>query len=831
MAKYSKEELREIGRIVKENAEQTAKMEKSVSGYLQGIKAIGQEQARIKHLKDQEIKLAEQINTLTEQRKTLIDEEHGLTGAALTTAIARRNALEGQLTATQALAAATATNLVTAQATLATQTQIANQANGMTLAYNQMGQVWNNLPGLAEKFYGWVKGFEALEMSKEIKKAELSMGILSNQSKFFGKNMMNASQSTQQLGVSVSDLAIAQRGYADEIGRGLIMSEDELQAMAEIGKGTMLGMDGAVGMAAAMENFGLSVEASRDGIQETVDIAHKMGVNANSAIKELGKTLKLAQKYHFKGGVKGMASMASYAALIKMDMEGVANMADKAFRPEGAVEMAARLATMGGDMAKLGDPFVLMFKARNDFEGFAKDMGDATAEFAQFNKKTGEFDITGLQLDRIKEIGEITGVGAENMAEMAKQSAKFNMLKGQVNFKVEDEDREMIAHMANFDKDSGEWMVTFDGKKQLLSDMKAADMATYRREQKSLKDRAEQSQTFDQSFDNLLMQFKTIALPFIEALNTGLVQPMIQFQEQMKGSEFLDNVRDLGESIGKFIGAVGGFVLEFPKLSLAIAAGGTIFFNAGKWFANGQMLGMGFNTVTGGGGGMMPNGATGVGKGMASKLGMGKNMAKNLKGGGAIGGGVLSAGLSGYNEWTTNADAGMSDGENVGRTVARSAGAGLGAWGGAAAGAAIGSVVPVVGTVIGGIIGGILGGLGGDFIGDKVGDVGANIMNDGIIKFNPQDKFLQMNDGLVASTDKGKIDDIVKTSKDGGSTSGKIEFGKLKIEGKIQVDIPNGDNMNIDLAKDPFFIREITKLIQEQLRIDIGGGKLNPNPM
>lgn len=831
MAKYSKEELREIGRLVKENAEFTSKMEQSLGSYLQGLKAIGQEQARIKHFLEQQDALEEQINELKEKRNELLDEEHGLTGAELKAANKKRAVVEDELKITQALQAANTTNLKNAQANLKVQTQLANQANGMTMAYNQMGQVWNNLPSLAKRFYGWIKGFEALEMSKEIKKAELSMGILSNQSKFFGKTMMNASKTTQQLGVSVSDLAISQRQYADEIGRGVVLTEDELQAMAEIGKGTMLGMDGAVGMAAAMENFGLNVEAARDGVQETVDIAHKMGVNANSAIKELGKTLKLAQKYHFKGGVNGMASMANYAAKMHMDMDGVAGMADKAFRPEGAIEMSARLTTMGGQMARIADPFTMMFKARNDFEGFAKDIGDATAEFAQFNKKTGEFDISGLQLDRIREIGDITGIGADNLAEMAKQSAKFSAIKSQMNFDVDDEDREMISGLASFDSKSGQWQVKIGDDPKYVKDLTKFELQKLRNEQMSLKERAEQAQTFDEAFNNLVMQFKTMALPFVSALNDGLVQPMIKFQEQMKNTEFLDTIRNLGESIGKFIGAVGGFVLEFPKLSLAIAAGGTVFFNAGKWFANGQMLGMGFNSIASAGGGGMGGSGRGMfnmrgGKAAKSLKGMGANTMRGLGSKALKGGGVLAA-LTGLGfEYMEQKDKGKSTEEALGRGALKGAGAGLGAWGGAAAGAALGTALfPGVGTAIGGLIGGGLGAWGGG----TLADLDTYGVDDAVIKFNPQDKFLQMDDGLVASTSKGKIDDIAKTSEGGGTT--KIEFGKLKIDGRVKVDVDGGDELNIDLTKDPFFIQEITKLIQEQLRMNIGGGKLNPNPM
>ena len=827
MAGYSKKDLEEIGRILKNNEESTAKMESSLNGYLASIKAIGQEKLRIKHLEEQQVKLAQELLELEIETQRLKDERIGKTGAELVAAQATYKASKGNLKLLQGTVAANNANLKTSNTSLKTLTQIANQANIASLAYNEMGQAWNKLPGLAQKFYGHIKGLEALEMSKEVKRAELSMGILSNQSKFFGKSMATASQGTQQLGVSVSDLAIAQRGYADEIGRGVMLTEDEMQAMAEIGKGTMLGMDGAVGMAAAMENFGLSATAARDGVQETVDIAHKMGVNANSAIKELGKALKLAQKYHFKGGVNGMASMASYAAAMKMDMGGMASMADKAFRPEGAVEMAARLATMGGDMAKLGDPFVLMFKARNDFEGFARDMGDATAEFAQLNKETGEFDITGLQLDRIKEIGEITGVGAENMAEMSKQAAKFNMAKSMVNFDIPKEDREMISKLATFDKDSGQWMVGFDGKKQLLKDMKAADLVTYRSEEKSLKERAEQAQTFDETFNNLVMQFKTMALPFIEALNSGLVQPMIKFQEQMKGSEFLENVKNLGESLGKFIGVVGGFVLDFPKLSLAIAAGGTIFFNMGKWFANGVALAKGFNLSAKGftspGGALAAQTATGVPMSSANRM-LGGNVMGGKLAAGTMGSMAAGAGLG-------IAGMGLSYG---GDKLKESGHEGLGSAakiaGSAASGAGMGMMLGPWGAAIGGLLGLAYGAYNEYSDKGQVANQKVHSINDGIIKFNPQDKFLQMNDGIVASTDKGKIDDIAKTSKSGGS-GGKITFGDLNIKGTIKVDIDNGGEMNIDLTKDPFFIREITKLIQEQLRTDIGGGKLSPNPM
>ena len=42
------------------------------------------------------------------------------------------------------------------------------------------------------------------------------------------------------------------------------------------------------------------------------------------AIKGLGKNLKIANTFHFKGGVKGMAEMAVYAEKMKVDMGSIA---------------------------------------------------------------------------------------------------------------------------------------------------------------------------------------------------------------------------------------------------------------------------------------------------------------------------------------------------------------------------------------------------------------------------------------------------------------------------------------------------------------------------
>jgi len=467
-------ELREHLRLLKEIAKLEKEMGSGLGGYLEGIKKLGVLDAQLTDSKVEQVQLAKRLVELENQRKDAAARGNAALAADLQTQIDGGTKLNDRYEE----------SIAKQEEQLALLGQSVKKVTLLNAGYKTMGKAWNKIPGAAKEAYGWVSSLAALDMSKDIKKAELSMGVLSNQSQFFSKTISKASESTIQIGVGISDLAKGQADYSESIGRNIMLSEEGYQAMAEMAKGTVLGVEGAAQMAGSMEGFGLSVEGSRDMIQETVDAAQKMGANTSKTLKELGTALKMAQKYHFKGGVKGMAEMAAYAATMNMDMDNVAGMADKVFRPEGAVEMAARLATMGGDMARLGDPFQLMFKARNDMEGFMKDVGAAAEEFAQFNEKTGEFDITGLQLDRMRELADITGLSVENMSEMARAGAKFSKIDSLIPSVIDnEEDRQLISKIAEFDKKSGQWKVEMNGDTKFLSQLDQTELKNYKREQ------------------------------------------------------------------------------------------------------------------------------------------------------------------------------------------------------------------------------------------------------------------------------------------------------------------------------------------------------------
>lgn len=771
------------------------KLEKSLGAQLQMQRDMAALKQNIAHLENERLKKQQAVNEITAEEKKLNDEIEKQEKRGATAYV---KFYKKKLALLQAEKGLRLENLAIAEEEVKVAKEGLEVMEKAVAQSSKLKAIGKSTVNFAKK-WGWdkLKAYGVFEMDKEIRNAARSMGVGGKHFRAFSENLEMAGKSTMAMGVNTKQLAVMQRGYSEAIGRSVALTQTGLKAMAEMAEGTGLGQEYAIGMAGAMDNFGASVETTRDLVEDTMQTAEKMGVNGAMAAKALQSNLKIAQRYNFKGGTAALAKMSADALRLKLDMDGIAGLADKVFRPEGAIEMAAQLTTMGGEFAKLGDPMTLMFKARNDFEGFSKDIGRASKEFVKYNAETGTFEAkSGLARDRMREISQITGIAVDKLQEMAGAQAKIDMIGEVTPIGFNQEDKEFISSIAEVGK-NGEIKIKASGSEfngKLLKDLTAADMERLRGEKESLEKRAEQSRTAQEDLEDILTSFKELLIPVAQALKDNIGMPLKNMLSTWNKEKFYEKIRNFVKVASEVVTSIIGFgvkIAEFlgPKgiglLVGALVAGKFLgpLLDLGKWFINGKMLGMGFNSVAGGGGGMGGPGGPGGGGGASrlfntrntramSRLGIsrssqiGMNFKGAMRSGGAIGGGILAGGMAAYDEWSENSASGMKASENAARTAAKGVGAGVGAWGGAAAGAAIGSVVvPVVGTAIGALIGGAIGGLAGGGLGEAAGDLAyggetlssAGQMNDGIIKFNPKDKFVKVNDALVASTNEGQL--------------------------------------------------------------------------
>ena len=735
--------------------------------------------------------------------------------------------------------------------------------------------------------YGMIKGSGLFEMDKAIKNSALSMGILSKQSDAFASQIKEAANSTIQFGVGIEDLANIQSSYSDTMGRTVMLGKEAAESMGAMAKSTGLGAEGAGQMAGDMDTIGYSAGRTADFVEQTMNDAHAMGLNSSKVIKTIAQNIKILNKYNFKGGAKGLARMAEETQKMGVSLEMVAPMADKLFDIEGAVEMSAQLQVLGGKWASLADPFKLMYMARNDMAGLTKEVINATIASSQFNKETGEFDISSLEMQRLRKVAEATGLNFEELAQSAKKAAQYAGIKKQISYGFDDKTEQFIESTSFMDK-NGRAKITMDidgtATTKFLSELNDSDKKLLKQQaldKESMVERAKGNRTFDDALNNTITLFKQMMLPLIDTMNKKLLPKVETFVKNFneKGG-WGEKISEFAKVVGQFVTAIGGWIIDNP-IKTGLLYGGSklvgFLFEKAEWVSNGIALSEGFLMGTGGGGGGMLGNTfkglknmLGIGGGRtatsavgstataaegaaateetASTMGatMGGTFTSVLKSPMARFGGIAAGLISAIGTFMENSSKGMGTGENFGRSAMTGVGTGVGAFGGMAGGAALGSFAGPIGTLIGGLAGAIFGGMGGGALGNAAGDSifgkfqsTQQPVDDGIIKFNPRDKFTKVNDAtMVAGTNVNGNKDLAAQL---AATSGvkpmatqsqmpgtmNINFGQLTLGGTIELKLSGNYSSGFakELIDNPLFLREITNKIHLETEKNLNAGK------
>jgi hypothetical protein len=724
------------------------------------------------------------------------------------------------------------------------------------------------LPGLFRSIGSEIKGLGIFEMDKAMKQAALSMGVLSKESGGMRTTIKNVAEQTTMIGVGIAKLAKLQEDYSANLGRNVLLNEKGLTAMAEMSVVTGLGAEGTAQMAADMDIMGVSAERTGDFVNGTLKNAHKMGLNASKVMKNVSGGMKLMNKYNFKEGTKGLAKMAQLVTKLGVDMETAAGFADKLWNIEGAVEMSAQLNVMGGAWAQMSDPFHLMYMARNDMKGLTEEISNAAKQSVTFNKSTGEYDMAAEGMHKLKIIAEQTGIAYEDLVTMGKNAKKFEDIKSQMTFtigggKEGEAIKEFITNKSFLNK-KGEAKIMLDGKERLVKSLTQADKTLINSQiaqQETMDERAKQSRTFDEQLTFFIDNLKVSLLPMLEGINKmmpkldGLVE---KFNAKGGWGEI---IQTSAKMVGDLIGAIGSFIIEHPKMTASILGfvkampiliggmkllGGV--WDTIKWYKNGVSLANGFNSAASpGGGASSPGGNFDLGRTMKSLKGGykqggikgamkagGTSLIRQGRGATQMAGSAFKGGGKALSKTLLKripligalASMGFDVAENgfsmetLGRGalsgIGGAIGGGLGAIGGLGA-----ASVPL------GIAGGVGGSMAGDWLGDKIfgerQEVQDGIAEPGRGPFTITDKFGQMakthaKDGLEVGPHVGG------GMKKGNNSSIKHEFGTLNISGTIILDSPGG-SINVDIANNQSFRRQITRMVQEETVKQFNAGK------
>ena len=309
----------------------------------------------------------------------------------------------------------------------------------------------------------------AESIAEQYKKTGLSIGLSVNNSKGLAKSMKGAMVEISKFGGSLSEAGEIYQNFAENSGRVRILGDEEVARIYKLGEATGLYGDKAASLMETLDLMGVSNVSAYNRMNDLVKESQELGLNASKVMNVLADNMNSMQSYSFSKGVKGMTQMAKLGVKLRMDVGTMLSMADKFYEPEAAIEAAANLQMIGGDIAKaFGDPFETMYLARNKPEELAEKLQDMTENMMTFNSETGEYEFPAEVRMQLKSAGEQLGINTEKMIEMARQTSKIKDVKDRLSMSNMFDEKEMegIASMARIQ--DGEFVVDMrneDGEK------------------------------------------------------------------------------------------------------------------------------------------------------------------------------------------------------------------------------------------------------------------------------------------------------------------------------------------------------------------------------
>ncbi len=372
---------------------------------------------------------------------------------------------------------------------------------GSTEFITKMGEAIKSAldPRITEKFF--------LKLEEDAKKANAS---ISNQFtgnvKVLENLIVGLYEKNIELGFQYKDTADFLSSMAGELGRVVPLSEKNTEQAIILGKAMGVSATEMGKMYGSFASMGLSQDVATEKLTKTFDTARKYGIDAGKLTKTVSENIFKAQAYGFKDGIDGLTKMAAQAQRLGISMEMAQNAAEKAFDPEGAIEMASSIQMLGGNIGALGDPFQLINLAQSDVGELQNQIGKASASMVDFNKTTGEFSISPEMRRNMKETATAMGISADDYMKSAIKFKKEQEIFSRINTEgFTEEQKNLIGAFAEIGK-GGEVKVRIPGTDQLL-------------DVNELKDNSKAMKALEKAQEDAGKDAKQVALDQLSVLN------------------------------------------------------------------------------------------------------------------------------------------------------------------------------------------------------------------------------------------------------------------------------------------------------------------------
>ena len=357
----------------------------------------------------------------------------------------------------------------------------------------------------------------AQKIAKEYLTVSKNIGAGAGHQEKLTRSFKDSLPQVEQMGGSMQDINDMMQTMAEESGRLRILDAEDVENIEKVSRGVNLSASETAKMAEMFDLMGMSTNTMVKGLEDVFKESQKLGLNASKVVKQLASNMKSIQSYSFTSGVRGMTEMAKQAVRMRIDVSDVLQMADKFYQPEAAIEAAANLQMLGGDIAKaFGDPFEAMYMARNKPEELAKKLGDMTENMLQFNEVSGEYELPAEARMQLKSAGDQLGINTEKMVEMARQTSKIKDLKMKFTAIGDNDMKENLASLAKFSEEKGEFVIQHNGEELGLDEVNESMV------DEIMKANANDGKTDSDLFKNIAINTQTMSEQLVSLKESGM---------------------------------------------------------------------------------------------------------------------------------------------------------------------------------------------------------------------------------------------------------------------------------------------------------------------
>lgn len=419
------------------------------------------------------------FNKTTDLAITDINKKTAVVGAIATSVGGALSSIPNPYTAVAGAAFSIANSLYQAKKQIdVAKLEFAKQA--MEMETDLKKQLADTVHGIVSQFTTMTKKIDdnLMTLDNQAHLISRNFGFYGNSLEQYTKAAADINAQMSGIGKTYEQFKQSQENYIKESGRNVLMNGNEGLMTSSLDMLFGLGDGETSQLMGAMNVFNTSIESGSDIMFEMYKTANKMGVSNQKFAKDMQKNLKLAEKYQFKGGVKGMMDMALWAQKTRFNMDSLSGMLDKMHTGniEDVLQTSAKLNVLGGAAGMLSDPMSMLYNAYMNPAEYAKNINKMIAGYGSFDKETGETTFNMAEQMRIEAIASATGTSKEDLMNQARQTNKEKVLKKKFGNRFSGEKMDLLTQHATYDQKNKKWVINVMGNDGKVTQRNVEDL-------------------------------------------------------------------------------------------------------------------------------------------------------------------------------------------------------------------------------------------------------------------------------------------------------------------------------------------------------------------